>query len=710
MAIFNFTVNTSLSQSVEGQLASQYTNFVSNYVKTTGADWIAYRWYQSSQKTPADLDKAIQISQALQAGSFSLSDLFLAAQSKTAKFVDISGVPHPMLNVAGVSIDISSFFGGGTKVENWTTGTGKTLQYHGREYLNAVTDTAPNGYNGDWDNRPPVISVAQGDSDGSVLAETDSGLTTSATLTVTDPDAGDPVSASATAVSFTGPAGALGNDDFLHMFSANASSGKINWAFDSGMEAFDYLGAGDSLTLTYTITANDGHGGTDTQTVTVRINGTNDAADLSSADVSQDETDAPLTFTGQLTNSDVDNDDTFQAATISDADGDFTIGTDGKWSFTASSALDSLNVGQQFTRTYTVKAADDTETTVKVTVNGTNDAPVITGGDSQSFSIPENTTAVATLVSNDVDAGAATWSILAGGEGSLFNISAGGVLSFKNAPDFEAPTDSAPTNSYQLTVQVSDGLGGVDTQAITVNVTNVSEGPTVAAPYSGGNDPNDFDTAGPASGSISTTTGNDPAVVGTSGADTISAKQGDDVVYGRGGDDNIDGDGGKDKLYGQVGNDTIHGNNEDDTIYGGSGDDKIEGGNHADVIYGGSGSDTIDGQNDADTIIGGYGADFLTGGGGADLFRFLSALDTGDTITDFAVGAAGDKLDFSQLGLTSGLHANTNTVFALGVSYFQSGADTIVWADTDGDVSTVELQVTLTGVTAANLIAGNFVL
>ena len=69
MAIFNFTANTSLSQSVEGQLASQYTKFVSNYVKTTGADWIAYSWYQSSQKTPADLDKAIQISQALQAAN-----------------------------------------------------------------------------------------------------------------------------------------------------------------------------------------------------------------------------------------------------------------------------------------------------------------------------------------------------------------------------------------------------------------------------------------------------------------------------------------------------------------------------------------------------------------------------------------------------------------------------------------------------------------
>jgi hypothetical protein len=42
------------------------------------------------------------------------------------------------------------------------------------------------------------------------------------------------------------------------------------------------------------------------------------------------------------------------------------------------------------------------------------------------------------------------------------------------APNFEAPTDAGGNNIYDLTVQISDGKGGIDTQAIAVAVTLVS--------------------------------------------------------------------------------------------------------------------------------------------------------------------------------------------------------------------------------------------
>src|SRR5437660_1043080 len=49
-----------------------------------------------------------------------------------------------------------------------------------------------------------------------------------------------------------------------------------------------------------------------------------------------------------------------------------------------------------------------------------------------------------------------------------------GVLSFVTAPNFEAPTDVGGNNVYDVQVQVSDGIGGLDSQAIAVTVTNVA--------------------------------------------------------------------------------------------------------------------------------------------------------------------------------------------------------------------------------------------
>ena len=55
-----------------------------------------------------------------------------------------------------------------------------------------------------------------------------------------------------------------------------------------------------------------------------------------------------------------------------------------------------------------------------------------------------------------------------------------GVLSFISAPDFEKPTDSDQDNVYHVTIQASDGLGGLATQALAVNVTNVADTGVIA--------------------------------------------------------------------------------------------------------------------------------------------------------------------------------------------------------------------------------------
>ena len=53
--------------------------------------------------------------------------------------------------------------------------------------------------------------------------------------------------------------------------------GTVGWTYPVANSATQYLAAGQTVTENFTVTINDGHGGTVTQVVTVTITGTNDA-------------------------------------------------------------------------------------------------------------------------------------------------------------------------------------------------------------------------------------------------------------------------------------------------------------------------------------------------------------------------------------------------------------------------------------------------
>lgn len=58
--------------------------------------------------------------------------------------------------------------------------------------------------------------------------------------------------------------------------SGNTNNGKIDWGFTIADNALDFLGAGETVTVTKTVEIDDGHGGKVDQDVTVTINGAND--------------------------------------------------------------------------------------------------------------------------------------------------------------------------------------------------------------------------------------------------------------------------------------------------------------------------------------------------------------------------------------------------------------------------------------------------
>ncbi|WP_284186858.1 cadherin domain-containing protein, partial [Zoogloea oryzae] len=125
----------------------------------------------------------------------------------------------------------------------------------------------------------------------------------------------------------------------------------------------------------------------------------------------------------------------------------------------------------------TVNGGQDTDAsanTLTINITAVNDAPVITSG--ATASVAENTTAVLTVTSTDVDGGTPVYSISGGVDAAKFSInSSTGALSFATAPDYESPTDSGANNVYNVTVQVSDGAGGITTQAVAVTVTAVND-------------------------------------------------------------------------------------------------------------------------------------------------------------------------------------------------------------------------------------------
>ena len=205
-------------------------------------------------------------------------------------------------------------------------------------------------------------------------------------------------------------------------------------------------------------------------------------------------------------------------------------------------------------------------------VGAPNQPPVITsngGGATASIPVAENSTAVTTVTATDPDLDSLIYSISGGLDASLFSIDgSSGALSFIAAPDYENPAASGGGNVYNLTVEVSDGNGGTDTQDITVTVT---------------------DQAG-------------ESWTGTSRADMHTGTGEDDVLSGQGGSDTINGAGGNDQINGGKGNDVLIGGAGNDVLTGGANNDTF-------IFAIGSGVDTIiDFGTGKDKIdISGYG-------------------------------------------------------------------------------------------------------
>ena len=120
-------------------------------------------------------------------------------------------------------------------------------------------------------------------------------------------------------------------------------------------------------------------------------------------------------------------------------------------------------------------------------------------------------------------------------------------------------------------------------------------------------------------------------------------------------------------------------------------------------IQGDSRANTLVGKSGEDILTGLQGRDILTGGAGEDIFRYMSMVDAGDTITDFQVGT--DKIDFSNLMRSIGYTGNNNPLVDQYVRFVAQGNNVTVQIDPDGTGPTVSSNYifTIRNVTVAQI-------
>ena len=267
------------------------------------------------------------------------------------------------------------------------------------------------------------------------------------------------------------------------------------YTLDSTNPTVQALGVGETMTEVVNVLVEDGNGGSVTQAVTITITGANDAPVATASPTANIAEDATAPVTGSISYTDVDTNDahTFSTADTSATGGTFTVDpATGAWSYSvnnANAAVQALAVGETLIETYNVLINDGTASTsevVTITINGTNDNPVITsatpvvGDVSESNDLTATVTATGTITAIDPDVSdTVQFAVAPSAAYGLITIDAAGQWTY--ALDSTIATvdqlQQGDTLVETFTVNVTDGNGGSATETITITVHGTNDAP-----------------------------------------------------------------------------------------------------------------------------------------------------------------------------------------------------------------------------------------
>jgi Ca2+-binding RTX toxin-like protein len=257
---------------------------------------------------------------------------------------------------------------------------------------------------------------------------------------------------------------------------------------------------------------------------------------------------------------------------------------------------------------------DSNVSTVTITINVVNDAPIVEDINDLSMTIDQSIDVI--LAGSDVENDNLTFSI-------VNNPSKGTVSIEGNAAHF------IPTNLGEdsFTYKSNDGIVDSNEATVFININSSNTNP---------------------------------------GDDTIYGTANPDTLYAGAGNDNLFGLGGRDVLYGESGDDIIDGGDGLDKLYGGDDNDILKGSDNFDELYGGEGDDILDGGDGKDSLYGGNGNDIFIGRSGDGSSGFTGA----NIIYDFEDGVDKIRLEgdlsFSNVSIAQG----TQGTFTVGGQTF----------------------------------------
>ena len=418
-------------------------------------------------------------------------------------------------------------------------------------------------------------------------------------------------------------------------------NGNGSFSFDPNGE-FESLAVNESAEMSFDYQIEDAFGETDSATVTITVNGVNDAPTVSNdGDVTIDE---GQTATGSGLWSDVDASD---VVTLGASTGDVSRNADGTWDWSFNSA-DGPDESQTV-----VTAADDgqggvTTTSFELTVN--NVAPTVASVSSTNADVEKASGDGSVSVSGSFsDPGLDTHTVTVNwGDGTSEDVSVD-----QTADSFSGDHEYSSGGIFTVTVTVADSDGAIST---TETTSAVVEG------------------AGVVDGTL--------FVIGTDGKDVIHVHEHwrrDRItvhahldirhhgwwwhrrttsthVYQTFAAEDVD----QIVVHALAGNDHVHvggwfyGTAKDAVLFGGDGNDHLIGSRGNDVIVGGAGNDHIYGGRGRDILIGGEGRDKVDGGSNDDLLIAGSASNENDQASLNAALSAWADGDLSAALLSLG--------------------------------------------------------
>ncbi|MEM9496075.1 MAG: Ig-like domain-containing protein [Pseudomonadota bacterium] len=276
-------------------------------------------------------------------------------------------------------------------------------------------------------------------------------------------------------------------------------------------DAFESLRAGQNATDTFQYTLSDGNGGTDTASVTVTINGANDAPDAKNDALSTNEDSATsgnlLVNNGAGADSDVDDGDTLTVSAVNGQSGNVNsqialasgallrVNADGSYTYDPNGKFETLSAGgASGVDSFTYQVSDgkggfDTATAT-ISISGRNDAPVAAN---DAFSTNENSTVTGNVLASnggvadsDIDAGdtlrvtkvngASISGSVTLASGATVSMNASGAFSYNPGSAFDNLAQGASA-SESFVYEISDGKGGVDTATATITVNGLNDAP-----------------------------------------------------------------------------------------------------------------------------------------------------------------------------------------------------------------------------------------